>query len=134
MSSLLLQQMFAKAHGRETRGHYLSFLQRTCLHTTRRCLPYERLSSNEHELKMKFSTPTQCEGCVTSAAAVVYCSQCCEFLCTSCRDHHNVSRKTKDHKLVDTKEREQNVSLPDTPLNCPIPHHGELRLYCENMQ
>ena len=86
----------------------------------------------EHELKMKFATPTQCEGCVTSAAAVVYCSQCCEFLCTSCRDHHNVSRKTKDHKLVNAKEREQNVSLPETPLNCPIPHHGELRLYCED--
>ena len=86
----------------------------------------------EHELKMKFSTPTQCEGCVTSAAAVVYCSQCCEFLCTSCRDHHNVSRKTKDHKLVDAKEREQNVSLPETPLNCPIPQHGLLKLYCED--
>ena len=86
----------------------------------------------EHELKMKFATPTQCEGCVTSAAAVVYCSQCCEFLCTSCRDHHNVSRKTKDHKLVDAKERDQNVSLPETLLNCPIPHHGELRVYCED--
>ena len=86
----------------------------------------------EHELKMKLSTPTQCEGCVTSAAAVVYCSQCCEFLCTSCRDHHNVSRKTKDHKLVDAKERDQNVSLPETPLNCPIPQHGLLKFYCED--
>ena len=86
----------------------------------------------EHELKMKFATPTQCEGCVTSAAAVVYCSQCCEFLCTMCRDYHNVSHKTKDHKLVDAKEREQNVSLPETPLNCPIPQHGLLKLYCED--
>ena len=50
----------------------------------------------EHQFKRKFATPTQCEECVTSAAAVVYCSQCCEFLCTSCRDHHNISRRTKE--------------------------------------
>ena len=107
----------------------LASIPRDGVFPTNVCLAKE---VKEHELKMKFATPTQCEGCVTSAAAVVYCSQCCEFLCTSCRDHHNVSRKTKDHKLVDAKEREQNVSLPETPLNCPIPHHGELWLYCED--
>ena len=107
----------------------LASIPRDGVFPTNVCLAKE---VKEHELKMKFATPTQCEGCVTSTAAVVYCSQCCEFLCTICRDYHNISRKTKDHKLVDAKEREQNVSLPETPLNCPIPHHGELRLYCED--
>ena len=107
----------------------LASIPRDGVFPTNVCLAKE---VKEHKLKMKFATPTQCEGCVTSTAAVVYCSQCCEFLCTMCRDHHNVSRKTKDHKLVDAKEREKNISLPETPLNCPIPHHGELRLYCEN--
>ena len=107
----------------------LASIPRDGVFPTNVCLAKE---VKEHELNMKFAMPTQCEGCVTSTAAVVYCSQCCEFLCTSCRDHHNVSRKTKDHKLVDAKERDQNVSLPETPLNCPIPHHGELKFYCED--
>ena len=107
----------------------LASIPRDGVFPTNVCLAKE---VKEHELKMKFATPTQCEGCVTSTAAVVYCSQCCEFLCTICRDYHNISRKTKDHKLVDVKEREQNVSLPETPLNCPIPHHGELKFYCED--
>ena len=86
----------------------------------------------EHQIKMKFATLTKCEGCVTSAAAVVYCSQCCEFLCTTCRDYHSISHRMKDHKLVDAKEREKNISLPNTPLSCPIPEHGLLKLYCED--
>ena len=107
----------------------LASIPRDGVFPTNVCLAKE---VKKHELKMKFATPTQCEGCVTSTAAVVYCSQCCEFLCTICKDYHNISRKTKDHKLVDAKERDQNVSLPETPLNCPIPQHGLLKLYCED--
>ena len=77
-----------------------------------------------------------CEGCVASVAAVVYCNQCCEFLCTTCGDYRKISRKTKDHKLVDGK-CSINTPLPSTPskpLYCSVPQHSDekLKFYCED--
>ena len=91
----------------------------------------------QHKFEEKPSS-AQCEGCVASVAAAVYCNQCCEFLCDTCKDYHKISRKTKDHELVDAevsgKHLPSNSTNAHKPLYCSVPQHSDekLKFYCED--
>ena len=91
----------------------------------------------EERMKNKLASSIQCEGCVTGSNAVVFCCECQEFLCASCRDHHKVWRKTKNHKLSNKRSViSEHNKMAAKPIYCSVPQHGDekLNFYCNDCQ
>ena len=88
---------------------------------------------------------TSCERCVSGRAsgkgAVVFCCECCEFLCPTCKQDHQQNRHTLNHVLVEqtgentcTINAEIKLKIPRKKQFCPH-HDGEkLKFFCEKCQ
>lgn len=103
---------------------------------------YEEKLSNEQ-------SNVPCDRCVKQANgfAVVFCSECCMFLCRSCRDDHKWCRDTVKHELIDvgralkrnsnpaaTVQSISNPPLQHKPVMC-FKHSGEnYKFYCQSCE
>ena len=77
-----------------------------------------------------------CDLCVRSDPATVFCFDCSAFLCEHCQESHRYSREYQGHHTMQLQElREENndginVKLKPKPLHCKE-HELELNFYCE---
>ena len=94
----------------------------------------EKLSSKED---------IPCERCVpeqaNSSAAVVFCCECCEFLCTTCKKDHQRWRKTVRHELMEVGEKKKTTTnktprIPRKEQHCSQHVDEKLKFYCETCE
>ena len=89
--------------------------------------------------RLKDISKVSCEGCVDSSPIVAFCTNCLEFLCKTCTDHHRRARKTMKHDLVEVgakKTGDFTKNIKPRDFYCTEPkHEGEvLKFYCETCQ
>ena len=88
-------------------------------------------------VKSKNPEKVKCMDCRKQSKEVKFCSDCCDFLCGRCAEHHESSWRTEDHKLVKASEVNQDSlkSLKSPELSyCKDPAHTTYALdfYCES--
>ena len=86
--------------------------------------------------KSKNPEKIKCMDCRKESKETKFCSDCCDYLCGRCAEHHAVSWRTESHKMVKASEVNQDVlkSLKSPELSyCKDPAHTKypLDFYCE---
>ena len=93
------------------------------------------------EAKIKKEAPSKCGECcrVPALPTVSFCCACCMFLCQPCHEHHCISRKSMNHKILNLKDaRKREISeelkhhIPPPPLHCEEHTDTEVKFYCTN--
>ena len=93
------------------------------------------------EAKIKKEAPSECGECcrVPALPTVSFCCTCCMFLCQPCHEHHCISRKSMNHKILNLKDaRYRDISeelkqhIPAQPLHCQEHADTEVKFYCTN--
>ena len=93
------------------------------------------------EAKIKKEAPSECGECcrVPALPTVSFCCTCCMFLCQPCHEHHCISRKSMNHKILNLKDaRNRDISeelkqhIPAQPLHCQEHTDTEVKFYCTN--
>ena len=79
----------------------------------------------------------KCMDCYRESKETKFCSNCCDFLCSSCADHHAASWRTKNHNMVKASEVDQgSLRLLKSPelSYCKDQAHTmyPLDFYCES--
>ena len=76
-----------------------------------------------------------CDNCVPGDPAAVRYVICCQFLCDICKQAHQRSKTTTDHKLMTLEElKSRGPAAQSKPSTCRI-HDGEpLKMYCESCE
>ena len=72
----------------------------------------------------------ECEG----EAAVVYCTECCCYLCQNCKELHQRMRATRNHKMVTLNEVQKDFRKLERKHLCTEHQGEELKLYCRTCQ
>ena len=84
-----------------------------------------------------------CERCVpeqaNSSAAVVFCCECCEFLCATCKKDHQRWRATVRHELMEVGEMRRimankKFSIPRKERYCSRHTKEVLSFYCKTCE
>ncbi|XP_011405910.1 PREDICTED: E3 ubiquitin-protein ligase TRIM71-like [Amphimedon queenslandica] len=98
-----------------------------------------RLLSNKEEILLKImsSTSPSCNSCDDGVgSAVVYCTDCMDFLCQICWDAHQRVKVTRSHSSF-TLEKARTMPrrdllnlLPSISLSCHVHPRRELDFYC----
>ena len=91
-----------------------------------------------YQARLTSGSETSCDSCVdsTSGPAVAFCTDCCEFLCKSCRDFHQRSKRTLKHEVSEISEK-KNTNLTQNmkprEFYCTEPKHENevLKFYCK---
>ena len=91
-----------------------------------------------YQARLTSGSETSCDSCVdsTSGPAVAFCTDCCEFLCKSCRDFHHRSKRTLKHEVSEISEK-KNTNLTQNmkprEFYCTEPKHENevLKFYCK---
>lgn len=65
--------------------------------------------------------------------AVIWCFDCKEGLCTSCKAHHESSKLLGAHVTIDSKNRHSLPVLQDVRYTC-IKHSKKFDFYCSDHQ
>ncbi|XP_052081063.1 uncharacterized protein LOC127719043 [Mytilus californianus] len=82
---------------------------------------------------MESSSLRLCDNCEhrhISTAAVAWCPDCDEALCSECKDHHDASKIAKFHKTISLTEFDKLPSfIKDTSVYC-TDHDQRCELYC----
>ncbi|XP_053399996.1 E3 ubiquitin-protein ligase TRIM33-like [Mercenaria mercenaria] len=75
-------------------------------------------------------TPCSADG--TREEAIKYCSECDEYLCTTCTKYHHKMKASRDHKLVDTEEgRQELLDVKTTAkIKCRQPQDRDIEMFC----
>ena len=86
--------------------------------------------------KSKSPEKIKCMDCRKESKETKFCSDCCDFLCGRCVEHHTVSWRTENHKMVKASEVNQDALkfLKSPELSyCKDPAHTTypLDFYCE---
>ena len=86
--------------------------------------------------KSKSPEKIKCMDCCKESKETKFCSDCCDFLCGRCAEHHAVFWRTKNHKMVKASEVNQDALkfLKSPELSyCKDPAHTAypLDFYCE---
>ena len=86
--------------------------------------------------KCKSPEKIKCMDCRKESKETKFCSDCCDFLCGRCADHHAASWRTENHKMVKASEVNQDAlkSLKSPELSyCKDSAHTTypLDFYCE---
>ena len=92
--------------------------------------------------KKKFSSGGEipCDRCAKQANgyAVVFCCQCCFFLCLSCKENHQSWRQMMDHELVEVGEGKiqgnKLPKIPQKPVFCSQHNDEKLKFYCQECE
>ena len=87
--------------------------------------------------KSKNPDKVKCMDCRKQSKETKFCSDCCDFLCGRCAEHHESSWRTENHKLVKASEvnRDALKKLKSPELSyCKDPAHTTYALdfYCES--
>ena len=87
--------------------------------------------------KSKNPEKVKCMDCRKQSKEMKFCSDCCDFLCGRCAEHHESSWRTEDHKLVKAAEVNQDsLKILKSPelCYCKDPAHTMFALdfYCES--
>ena len=91
------------------------------------------------EAKIKKEAPSECGECcrVPALPTVSFCCTCCMFLCQPCHEHHCISRKSMNHKILNLKDaRNREISeelkhhIPPPLLHCQEHTDTEVKFYC----
>ena len=78
-----------------------------------------------------------CDSCDESSdTAVVYCTECREFLCTLCSESHKRIRRTSNHDMVCFRDKNAAKRMKPQDFHCAEPKHEEeiLKFYCKTCQ
>ena len=88
-----------------------------------------------YQAQMTSESDISCGNCVESNPAVAFCTDCCEFLCKSCKEFHRRSRRTAKHEVIEIdKKKDINLieSMKPREFYCTEPKHESevLKFYC----
>ena len=89
-------------------------------------------------LKIKECTKVQvtCGNCHKKSSEASYCFRCGMFFCEQCLMAHSVMQKSKDHRVLEVRDfQDENYEeLLKRPVFCPKKGHEkeELKLFCQN--
>jgi len=96
-----------------------------------------------YEAKIKGQPPSECDECsrVPPQPIVAFCYMCRGFLCKACHEHHCVSRKAVNHKVLKLEEaRKREIAeelkqhiLPP-PIHCQEHTDSEVKFYCTSCE
>ena len=78
-----------------------------------------------------------CDSCDESSdTAIVYCTECREFLCRLCRESHRRMKRTSKHEVVCFLDKDATKCMKPRDFHCAEPKHEEeiLKFYCETCQ
>ncbi|CAC5384866.1 unnamed protein product [Mytilus coruscus] len=88
-------------------------------------------SSSLPKMATKWSVCSICDFQHTTKPSVVWCSECDEGLCENCRQHHSVSRSTRNHYIISIeKYRSLPNEIHEISNSCKK-HHEKYHLYCQ---
>ena len=88
------------------------------------------------ELSTVESKPSPCEACTgdevsEKKAAAVYCVECQQKLCQTCKQDHKKFKGTSRHSVVNTGDKfEKETFLEALPANCDRHTGKRLKIYC----
>lgn len=87
--------------------------------------------------KSKNPEKVKCMDCRKQSKETKFCSDCCDFLCGRCAEHHESAWRTENHKLVEASEVNQDsLKILKSPelCYCKDPAHAmfALNFYCES--
>jgi len=88
-----------------------------------------------YQAQMTSGSDTSCGNCVESSPAVAFCTDCCEFLCKTCKESHRRSRRTAKHEVIEI-EKKKGINLIESrkprEFYCTEPKHENevLKFYC----
>jgi len=88
-----------------------------------------------YQAQMTSGSDISCDNCVESSPAVAFCTDCCEFLCKTCKESHRRSKKTAKHEVIEIeKKKDINLieSMKPREFYCTEPKHESevLKFYC----
>ena len=91
-----------------------------------------------YQARLTSGSEISCDSCVdsTSGPAVAFCTDCCEFLCKSCREFHRRSKRTLKHEVHEISEKKNTTftqSMKPREFYCTEPKHESevLKFYCK---
>ena len=91
-----------------------------------------------YQARLTSGSAISCDSCVdsTSGSAVAFCTDCCEFLCKSCREFHRRSKRTLKHEVHEISEKKRTnftQSMKSREFYCTEPKHENevLKFYCK---
>ena len=99
-----------------------------------------QVEMSTYEKKFSSGGEIPCDRCAKQANgyAVVFCCQCCFFLCLSCKENHQSWRQMMDHELVEVGEgKKPGNKLPKIPqklISCPQHNDEKLKFYCQECE
>ena len=109
-------------------------------------LPVDLRKSHEAEValcagKVQSGDKINCEQCVSvsNGPAISFCTNCGEFLCKACSEHHKTWRKTLNHELEPIDGCKSGAHLTTMPLvnsshkpmSCQLHEDESLKFFCE---
>ena len=95
------------------------------------------------KMKIQSGNSITCERCVkrNSGSAVVFCCQCCLFLCQSCKEDHQWWRETVQHELIPVGEEKKTENdgnnmpqIARKPMFCSLHTDEKLKFYCKDCE
>ena len=99
-----------------------------------------QVEMSTYEKKFSSGGEIPCDRCAKQANgyAVVFCCQCCFFLCLSCKENHQSWRQMMDHELVEVGEEKiqdnKLPKIPQKPIYCSQHNDEKLKCYCQECE
>jgi len=96
-----------------------------------------------YEAKIKGQPPSECDECsrVPPQPIIAFCYMCRGFLCKACHEHHCVSRKAVNHKVLKLEEarnreiaEELKQHILPPPIHCQEHTDSEVKFYCTSCE